>query len=114
MLRALNIMNDEPSYLSHLGEFATLKNAIGSWYHQDAYLDFGTDEEIWADIYSGHEEKSRSRLEAQLSELLSRTDEQVLQVWNSKAHSHIYSRGSEARAFLAAMLAYFAGLEQDV
>jgi hypothetical protein len=93
-------MNDEPSYLSHLGEFATLKNAIGSWYHQDAYLDFGTDEEIWADIYSGHEEKSRSRLEAQLSELLSRTDEQVLQVWNSKAHSHTNGFESKRTSFI--------------
>lgn len=107
-------MNDEPSYLAYLGEFATLKNATGAWYHQDAYLDFGTDEEIWADIFSGHNAKIRSRLEAQLSELFSRTDEQVLQVWNSEAHSHVYTRGSEARAFLAAMLAYFAGLEQDV
>lgn len=30
-----------------------------------------------------------------------RADARVLQVWNSGAHSHILTRGAQARAFLA-------------
>ncbi|WP_434154630.1 contact-dependent growth inhibition system immunity protein [Pseudomonas sp. JZ134] len=100
-------MNKEPSFLTHLGEFATLKNAIGSWYHQDAYLDFGTDEEIWSDIFTGHDKEAMSRIQAQLSELLERSDENILLFWNSEAHSHNFINGTEARAFLEAMLSFF-------
>jgi hypothetical protein len=113
MCVALCIMSKEPSYLSHLGEFATLKNAIGSWYHQDAYLDFSTDEEIWADIFSGHDAEARYRLEIQLLELLGKSDETLIELWNSEAHSHSFTCGNEARTFLTDMLAYFKGQSKN-
>ena len=106
-------MSTEPNYLAHLGEFATLRNAIGSWYHQDAYLDFSSDEEIWEDIFSGHDEEARSRLEAQLSELLNRSDAQVTGLWNSESHSHSFNDAADLRAFLTAMLAFFRGRSQN-
>lgn len=100
-------MNTEPSYMSSLGEFATLKNAIGCWYHQDAYLDFNTDEDIWADMLSGHDLEARSRLKNQLSEVLRKPDDEILTLWNSEADCHRFSSGAEARSFLASMLAFF-------
>ena len=41
-------MRPDPSFLSHLGELATLKNFLGCYYHQDAWEDFDTDAQIWA------------------------------------------------------------------
>ena len=66
-------MDSEPSYLASLGEFATLKNAIGSWYHQDAYVDFTADAEIWTSMWAGYDEAGRRRLVDQLEKLLSVT-----------------------------------------
>ena len=100
-------MNSEPSYLASLGEFATLKNTIGSWYHQDAYLDFESDEEIWQSIWANSDDSERSRLLAQLASLLSRSDSEVLAVWNSESHAHFYTDAAEAREFLGSMLSFF-------
>jgi len=102
-------MNTEPSYLSARGEFATLRNAIGSWYHQDAYLDFNTDDEIWVDIYAGHDVESRISLVDQLTDLLKRSDKELLALWNSEAHSHSFTVGDEARSFFISMLQFFKG-----
>lgn len=102
-------MDSEPSYLASLGEFATLKNTIGSWYHQDTYLDFATDAEIWASIWEGHDEANRSRLISQLKGVLGESDAQVLRMWNADAHSHNFVEASDAREFLMAMLAFFEG-----
>lgn len=108
----LDVMSEEPVYLESLGEFATLKNAIGSWFHQDAYLDFEKDEEIWKDIYDGHDEDARLRMINQLTELLRRKDKEILSVWNSESHSHNYSEAIEAREFLGAMLHFFKGQQK--
>jgi len=102
-------MDSEPSYLASLGEFATLKNTIGSWYHQDAYLDFETDADIWASIWNGHDEAARCRLLSQLEGLLGQGDREVLDIWNAEAHSHSFTEAAEARGFLRAMLTYFKG-----
>ena len=102
-------MSSEPSYLASLGEVATLRNAIGSWYHQDAYLDFETDSDIWTSIWSGHDAAARERLVSQLRGLLSRDDSAVLNLWNAEAHSHSFTDAAEAREFLGAMLASFEG-----
>lgn len=105
-------MSAEPTCLASLGEFATLKNAIGSWYHQDAYLDFETDEDIWKDIYAGHDEDARLRMIEQLTGLLSKEDEEILSVWNTASDSHFYSDPFEAREFLGVMLQFFKGLRK--
>ncbi len=100
-------MDSEPSYLASLGEFATLKNAIGSWYHQDAYLDFETDADIWASMWAGYDSAAQRRLVDQLEQLLSRSDAEVLSVWNSESHAFRFDDGPEAREFLNSMLASF-------
>jgi hypothetical protein len=92
-------------------DLSILKNAIGSWYHQDAYLDFASDEEIWADIFAGHDPATRSLLAAQLADLLQQGDSAILALWNSEAHSHTFTRGDEARSFLGAMHKFFEGRE---
>ncbi len=100
-------MKPKPAYLASLGEFATLKNTIGSWFHQDAYVDFETDRDIWRSIWSCSNEDAQVRLIGQLAELLKRNDDEVLRVWAAEAHSHSFFSGAEAREFLAAMLAFF-------
>lgn len=102
-------MSAEHTYLASFGEFATLKNAIGSWYHQDAYVDFETDEDIWKDIYAGHDEDARLLMIEQLTALLRKEDEEILRVWNTASDSHNYSEPVEAREFLDAMLQFFRG-----
>ena len=92
-------------------DFFTLKNAIGSWYHQDAYLDFASDEEIWADIFNGHDPAERSLLASQLAELLQESDNVLLALWSSEAHSHTFTSGDEARTFLGAMHSFFVARE---
>ncbi len=102
-------MNSEPSYLASLGELATLKNAIGSWYHQDAYLDFNADAEIWTSMWAGYDDAGRRRLLGQLEQLLNRSDAEVLSVWNGESHAFRFDDGPEAREFLESMLASFKG-----
>jgi hypothetical protein len=100
-------MDSEPSDLASRGEPATLRNAIEAWYHQDAYLDFETDAEIWDSIWDGHDEAARGRLVSQLDGLLGRSDAEVLRIWNAESHAFRFAEGLEARDFLDSMLASF-------
>jgi hypothetical protein len=100
-------MDSEPVYLASRGGFATLKSAIGSWYHQDAYLDFNADSEIWASMWAGFDEAGHRRIVDQLSKLLGRSDAEVLAVWNGESHAFRFNDGPEAREFLESMLASF-------
>lgn len=100
-------MDSELSYLAHLGEFATLKNAIGSGYQQDAYLNFNADAEIWTSIWAGYDGAERRRLVDQLEQLLHRSDAEVLAVWNGESHAFRVDYGPEAREFLASRMAAF-------
>lgn len=102
-------MKAEPSYLAHLGELATLKSTIGGWYHQDAYLDFETDEDIWLSIVQGMNEDEMHRLTAQINVLLAKKDHEVLGLWNTHSYSHGFADASEAREFLGEMLRFFKG-----
>jgi len=102
-------MHSEPGYLASLDEFATLKNAIGSWYHQDAYIDFNADAEIWTSMWSGYDDARHSRLVDQLERLLSRNDAEVLGIWNDASHAFRFDDGTEAREFLESMLAFLKG-----
>jgi hypothetical protein len=97
----------EPKYLASLGEFATLKNAIGSWYHQDTALEFNSDFEIWSDIYSSHDAGGRARLVEQLTKLLRCADREVSELWHSQAHFHGFKEDIDARTYLASMLDFF-------
>jgi hypothetical protein len=107
LTQALGGMRKVPAYMASLEELATLKNAIGAWFHQDAYLEFTSDEDTWADIFAGHDSDERQLLIDQLTVLLQQSDDAVSHLWNSEAHSHTFTDGAEARQFLGAMLAYF-------
>ncbi|NZA26247.1 hypothetical protein H0E84_07595 [Luteimonas sp. SJ-92] len=102
-------MRNDPAYLASLGELATLKNAIGAWFHQDAYLDFASDEDVWDDMFAGHDSEARQLLMAQIAALLQRSDDAIVGLWNSQAHSHTFASGAEARHFFGSMLEYFYG-----
>ncbi|KQV58097.1 hypothetical protein ASC95_28645 [Pelomonas sp. Root1217] len=102
-------MKPESSYLASLGELATLKSTIGGWYHQDAYLDFETDDDIWRSIVEGRDGDEMRRLTAQIVDLLLREDHEVLGLWNTHAHSHRLDDANEAREFFGAMLKFFKG-----
>lgn len=94
----------DPAYLAHLGEFASLKNAIGSWFHMDAYLDFETDEKIWAEMLALMPDEEITLVTSQLAGLLERSDDEVLSTWNNEAFSHNFVNAEDARAFLQRML----------
>jgi hypothetical protein len=67
-------MDEDPSYLSHLGELGTLKNAIACWFYQGA-LDGGADlSAVFADIRASHDPGSLALLAAQLRQLLERPE----------------------------------------
>lgn len=100
-------MDSEPSYLAHLGEIATLKNAIGSGYHQDAHLNFNADAEIFTSMWAGYEGAERRQLVDQPEQLLHRSDADVLAVWNGESHALRVDDRLEVRKFLASRMAVF-------
>ena len=60
-------MRSDPSYLSHFGKLATLKNFLRSYYHEDAWEDFDTDAEIWAAYRSETASDEIARIVEQLT-----------------------------------------------
>ena len=100
-------MKRDAPRLIYKGEYATLKDAIGSWFHQDAYLDFETDEQIWAQIISAHDAGEQELLVEQLTALLERDDATIREVWEAEAHSHSFEAAQDLREYLQAMLSAF-------
>jgi hypothetical protein len=47
-------MSEDPDYLADLGELATLKNAIGGYFHQDAGLDYDSFDDAWRACATEH------------------------------------------------------------
>lgn len=101
-------MAEDPRYLEHLGELATLKNAIACWYHQDAFADFKSHEEIWQDIRQSHDSDSLELLLVQAKALLMRADWQIADVWNSQS-SFGFTKGADARRFLGCFIEFLSG-----
>ena len=102
----------DPAYLAHLGEFASLKNAIGSWFHMDAYLDFETNEEIWAEMLALMPDEEITLVTSQLAGLLERSDDEVVSTWNNEAFSHNFHDAADTRAFLQSMLQHLRGAKK--
>ena len=100
-------MKRDAPHLDHKGEYATLKNALGSWFHKDAFLDFETDEEIWAAIIRSHGAGEQVLLVEQLTALLERDDATIRKVWDAEAHSHSFETAQELREYLQAMHSVF-------
>ena len=64
-------MEKDPVYLRHLGELATLRNFLGSYY-QTVWEDFESDEKVWNDYAKGAAPQTIYRLVEQIDTLLKR------------------------------------------
>jgi hypothetical protein len=96
-------MDEDPSYLSHLGELGTLKNAIACWFYQGA-LDGGADlSAVFADIRASHDPGSLALLAAQLRQLLERPESEMEALWAAQSGYGFLSRGG-AREFFRLFL----------
>ena len=91
-------MDQDPSYLSHLGELATPKNALSCWFYQGA-LDNGGDLQSMArEIGGSHSPDDRLLLCAQIETLLTRSDEEIIALWDS-CTGYTFQSPSDARFF---------------
>jgi hypothetical protein len=100
-------MRPDPSYLSDLGELATLKSFLLCYYHEDAWEDFDTDAEIWVAYRSeaGHEELPR--IIEQLQALLARSDDEVHTFFRAHVGGLYFIEPPHTRAWLQRLLEYF-------
>jgi hypothetical protein len=111
--RFTRAMSADPSYLSHLGELATLKNFLGCYYHEDAWEDFDTDAEIRAAYRSSASDDELVRLAEQLQLLLARSDEEVHTFFRDNVHGLYFVEPSHTRAWLESLLQYLRGPRPD-
>ena len=96
-------MDEDPSYLSHLGELATLKNAVACWFYQGA-LDSGSGlSEIFADIRAEHDPESLRLLAAQLRLVLARPESEMESLWAAQSGYGFLTPGG-AREFFRLFL----------
>ena len=96
-------MDEDPSYLSHLGQLATLKNAIACWFYQGA-LDSGSHlPEIFAEIRASHDPQSLRLLAAQLRQVLASPDSEMESLWAAQSGYGFQNSGG-ARAFFRLFL----------
>jgi hypothetical protein len=92
-------MDEDPSYLSHLGEFGTLKNVIACWFYQGA-LDSGAGlPEVFADIRASHDPDSLRLLAAQLRQLLERPAAEMETLWAAQSGYGFLNPGGSREFF---------------
>jgi hypothetical protein len=53
-------------------QLPNLKRLLGNYYHQDAWVDFSSDEEIWSDFLKHEPSKTAAFLLVELGQLLGR------------------------------------------
>ena len=70
-------MHPEPAYLKQLGEMEALKNFLGTWYHQDAWVEYRVDEERWRAFRSDTSADELLRLREQVERLAARSTDEV-------------------------------------
>ena len=75
-------MAKDPDYLSHLGELATLKNAISSSFHQDALVIHENMDAVVRDFWTGYDEGSALLLENQIETALQQGNEVIQELWD--------------------------------
>jgi hypothetical protein len=99
-------MQSDPTYLSHLGELATLKNTLSCYFHQDWQCDANTEEEVWRQIIDESSRDEMLRLVEQIGFLLSRSDEEVCTLFRSTADGLSLTEPVEVRRFLELLRAF--------
>src|SRR5947208_1641154 len=70
-------MAKDPTYLRHLGAFATLRNFLGGHYYQTVWEDFSSDEELWHDYAQRTDPQTIDRLLEQTETLLKQPPEAI-------------------------------------
>jgi hypothetical protein len=73
-------MTKDPDYLSHLGELATLKNALACSFHQDAFVIHENMDALVRDFWAGYDQQSALLLETQLKSAIKQGNELVQQL----------------------------------
>jgi len=91
-------MHEDPPFLSHLGKFATLKNAIAGHFYQGALDGGATVEEIFAAIWRDHDPASRRLLSDQLNEVLAGPESELALIWREWS-GYMFSNHADTRAF---------------
>jgi hypothetical protein len=91
-----------------MSQFATLKQALSNWYHQDAFVNFSSHNEIWCDLRDSYAPDSRKRLAAEIRKLLERSDSEIVALWNAST-DYRFAQNVQIRHFLAELAAYLEG-----
>jgi len=93
-------MHPEPAYLRHLGEMATLKNFLGSWYYQDAWDEYRVDEERWCAFRQSASADELVRLREQVEYLLARSTDEVHHFIQTNADALYFEKPQQSRDWL--------------
>ena len=99
-------MNPDPSYLSQLGEFGTLKNTLSCYFNQDWMCDADSEEGIWRLIVRDSHSEELQRLIDQIEALLSCSDVEVQQVFYEAADGLTVQEPPDTRRFLEVFQSY--------
>lgn len=93
-------MHPEPAYLRHLGEMATLKSFLGSWYHQDAWNEYRVDEERWRAFRESTSADELVRLREQVECLAARGIDAVQHFIQTNADALYFEEPQKSRDWL--------------
>jgi hypothetical protein len=101
----------DPEYLDHLGELATLKNAIACYFHADAGLEFRDVEAAWKACLRSHGYPERELVVSQIGEVLKLSDHEILVFWRRWADWGFLPDAAAVRAGLERARDLFANPE---
>ena len=94
------MMHPDPTYLSHFGEFATLKNTLAGYFNLDWSVDSESEEEVCRMIVRENPREDLERLVEQIEALLGRSDDEVQRVVYEAADGLPIQEPQETRRFL--------------
>jgi hypothetical protein len=90
----------DPSYLSHWGEFGTLKNCLASYFNPDWALDFDTVEAAWSAIGREEGPDELARLIEQLEALLQRPADEIHALFRDTVEGLYFIEAADTKSWL--------------
>jgi hypothetical protein len=93
-------MHPEPEYLRHLGDMTTLKDFLGSWYHQDAWDEYRVDEERWQAFRKSSSPEELVRVREQVERLAARNTDEVHHFIQTNADALHFEEPQSSRDWL--------------